>query len=277
MSAPAPIAATFERTAEGLLAARVENLVWLALPVKDGIKIASGWRFAKPLSEWTSADFHGADGVVADEAAFRAHVEVIAEDRRQKSALGRTNVGIRVETPWGWADHSVRYAEGIYCFSTPSHGGFLVDAERLALMPAALRHEHGWYEEDEQWAKVATAFPHLFTDSERGYAEKTLRDWEPDAWEAIYGRKLEPSESFVREREQFERDHASDWVVISVSPSTNNSGQVECVATLGGTRDTSRAREFIVPSDEYDRGQHGFVIDEARHIEKRPTSSAHLP
>ena len=278
MTGSGTIAATFGRTSEGLLAGAVFDDVWLAEPVPAGIKLVRSWRLSKPMAEWTSGDFHSSDGIVADEMAFVDFVIRYAVHRSQLAALGREIIEERRYTPWGWPDHARRYGEGVIFYSTPSHGGFHLDAERNAAVPDCLRNVDGFgenpggfYEEDEQWAKVATAFPDLFTDYERELAEKTLRNGEPDAWETIHGRKLDPSESFVREREQFERDHASDWVVISVSPSTNNSGQVECVATLGGRRDTSRVREFIVPAGEYDRGRHGFVIDEARHVEKRPS------
>jgi len=255
----------FARTTENLLAARVEDLAWLAVPVDGGIKIASAWRLSKPLPHWTHADFHSAEGVVADEAMFRAHVKAIAEHRRQLPALKRVTIDSRIATPWGRPAHSVRYADGIVSYSTPSHGGFHVDKEQLAVMPAVLRNDGGWYEEDEQWAKVATAFPALFTDYERDHAERTLRDWMPDAWEAIHGRKLAPAESFMRDREHFVVTHAKDWVVIAASRSDDHPGQVECVATEGGRYGDTPKRTFLVPSDEYRIGRHGFVIDENRH------------
>ena len=255
----------FARTDGNLLAARVEDLAWLAVPVDGGIRIASAWRLTKPLPQWTPADFHGAEGITADEAAFRGHVQAIAEHRRQLPALGRVTIVSRDPTPWGKPDHSVRYAEGIICYSTPSHGGFHVDAERLATMPVALRNDGGWFEEDCEWAKVATAFPDLFTDYERTHAERTLRDWMPDAWEAIHGRKLDPAESFTREREDFEVRHADDWIVISAIRSDAHADQVECIATKGGKRDDTPTRTFLVPCGEYRIGRHGFVIDEHRH------------
>lgn len=267
MSAPDPIAAVFERTSEGLLAAQVEDLAWLALPVEGGIKIASGWRLAKPLASWSRADFHGAEGVVADEAGFRAHVQVIAEHRVQLAAFYRRTVEPTIETPWGWPDHSVEYAEGILCHSTPSHGGFHLDEIRNAAMPAPLRNRDGFYEEDCEWAKVATAHPDLFTSYERAHAEKTLRDWFPDAWEAVHGRTLDPSESFVKDQRRFEVEHADDWVVIAASMSPDHPGMVACVAARGGSRGSRERRNFLVPNDEYNIGRHGFVIDEARHAQ----------
>jgi hypothetical protein len=82
-------------------------------------------------------------------------------------------------TPWGAAQHSKVYAPGITFFSTASHGGFRLTAQRVAQMPDALRaivpcaHEHNphslsgpgaprWYEEDCDWALVALAFPEHF-------------------------------------------------------------------------------------------------------------------
>lgn len=264
MSAPEPIAGMFARTDEGLLAARVDDLAWLAVAVDGGLKIATAWRLDKPLSE-SRADFRGSSGVVADEAAFQAHVQAIAEHRRQSAALKRETVAPKIETPWGWPDHSVRYADGILCYSTPSHGGFHVDGEHSAQMPAALRNLDGWYEEDCEWAKVATAFPNLFTDREREHAERILRNWMPAVWEAVYRRTLDPSESYMRDRQHFEAEHADDWVVISASRSDEHPGQVECRATLGGQRGDVRVRKFLVPRDEYCIGRHGFVIDESRH------------
>lgn len=257
----------FARTTEDLLAARVEDLSWLAVPVDGGIKIASAWRLTKPLPQWTPMDFDGAEGIVADEATFRSHVQAVACHRCQLATLGRTSVDSQVATPWGLPNRCVRYAEGVLSYSTPSHGGFHVDRERLAAMPAVLRNKDGWFEEDCEWAKVATAFPDLFTAYECDHAERTLRDWMPDAWEAVHGCRLDASESYTREQQQFERDHAKDWVVISASRSDGRPDQIACVATQGGHRGNVPKHEFLVPRAEYGIGRHGFVIDPNRHPE----------
>src|SRR3546814_2748636 len=55
-------------------------------------------------------------------------------------------------------------------------------------MPGVLRVAGGWYEEDCEWAKVAIGFPDLFTDYERCHADRTLRDYYPECWEADHGR-----------------------------------------------------------------------------------------
>jgi hypothetical protein len=108
-------------------------------------------------------------------------------------------------------------------------------------------------------------FPDLFTDRERECADRTLKDWSPEVWEAFTGKVLSSEDSFMRERQHFERVHAADWIVIAASRSDKHPGQVEAVAALGGRRDRSERRSFLVPCGEYVAGRHGFVIDLARH------------
>ncbi len=101
MSSLSPIAAFFARTAQGHLAAQVDDLGWLAIPVADGLRMASAWRLRKAMTTWVSADLYGADGFVADEEAFRAHVEDVAQHKRELVHLPRPETGMRVGTPWG--------------------------------------------------------------------------------------------------------------------------------------------------------------------------------
>ena len=253
-------------TADGHLAARIADIAYIAIPATQGFRLASGWRLSRPIDEWSEADVCGSEGVVADEAAFRVHIEDVATHLTQRNALGRKEVHMRVSTPWGMSQGATVYVDGIVCHSTASHGGFKLDRARNAAMPRALRIDGGWYEEDGEWAKVALGYPDLFTDREKASADRTLRDWYADAWEAVHGRALLPQESFQRDRERFEREHTADWVVISAIRSEWHPGYVETVATLGGLRlDGVRQRRFLVPDDEYTAGRHGFVIDLERH------------
>lgn len=268
MSAVVP---EYGTTADGHVAARIADIAYIAIPATKGFRLASGWRLSRPIGEWSEADVYGSEGIVADEAAFRAHVEHVAVHLTQRDALGRKEVRMRLSTPWGMSQGATVYAEGIVCHSTASHGGFKLDAKRNAAMPPALRVTGGWYEEDGEWAKVALGCPDLFTDREKASADRTLRDWYPDAWEAVHGRTLLPEESFQRDRERFEREHAEDWVVISAVGSKRHPGQVETFATLGGRRlPQTPERHFLVPDDEYAAGRHGFVIDLDRHEEILP-------
>jgi hypothetical protein len=89
------------------------------------------------------------------------------------------------ETPWGSADgHRWLFVggegESVEWFTTPSHGGFKVSDAARAKWPVALRDfrpfaGNGWYEEDCDWAIVAMAMPHLFSDEDKQRAEWTIR------------------------------------------------------------------------------------------------------
>jgi len=129
-----------------------------------------------------------------------------------------------------------------------------------------LRARGGWYEEDAAWAIVAITFPHLFTAFERRCAKRTIKDSWPGAWKAIFGTVLQPGESREKDRRAFEKQHADDWVVVSAITSDQQAGFVEVVATPGGRRGAgTEERRFLVPSDEYNTGRFGFVVDPHRH------------
>ena len=156
-----------------------------------------------------------------DEAGFRAHVEERAEHYRQLVGLDRRDVKTRTMTPWGPAQQSRIYGEGVIAHSTAGHGGFHLDATRNALVDRRWRNRDGWYEEDSEWAIVAATFPELFTSSERASADDTLRHSEPDAYEAIHGVVLEPGQSRVKDERRFKRDHAADWIVVAAITSSH--------------------------------------------------------
>lgn len=276
MTAPAAAPAEFGRSADGHLAARVANLAWLALPDDGGVRVVSAWRLVTPMSSWTRSDFYSIEAIVPGEAAFRAHVEDIAGHREQANALDRRAVNMRVPTPWGMSQHSEAYGDGVLCHSTASHGGFHLDGERDALVHSLLRNPGGWYEEDCEWAKVALALPSLFTDRERRVAARTLRDFEPDAWEAIHGIVLAAGESRVKDERRFRLENADRWVVISAIRSTAHAGQVECTASLGGDRRARTTRHFLVPCGEYRPATFGFVIDDDRHPELEVTNAGRV-
>jgi len=123
-----------------------------------------------------------------------------------------------------------------------------------------------YYEEDERWAAVALTFPDLFTAYELRSAESSIKDWQSEAREEIFGTILSPGESHEKDRRAFVKAHANDWVVISAVTSRHEKGFVEVVATLGGKRDGVREeRRFLVPAEEYKVSRFGFVINVGRH------------
>lgn len=150
---------------------------------------------------------------------------------------------------------------------TASHGGFHLTTERNAKVHPLLRSDEGFYEEDCRWAAVAITFPALFTTYERRVAEKTLKDCDPDKWEATTDVVLAPGESHEKDSRSFEAAHADDWIVIAALHSDHQSGMTEVIATRGGRRDPHiEERRFLVPSAEYQVDRFGFVIDESRHV-----------
>ena len=260
------IQAEYGTTADGLLAVRIDFLGLIAVPDGDGILIRSVLSASsKPIATWSEKDMFGRDGMVPKEAGFRAHVDATLHHFRQRAALGRERIAGSVDTPWGPSQSATRYADGIICYDVASHGGFHLDEKRNAALHAALRFDDGWYEEDCDWARVAAGYPDFFTDREQEMAERTLRDWMPEAREDFYGRPLDRSESHMRDRDAFERDHAEDWIVIAARLSRDRPGHVVATASLGGKRGAAETRDFLVPESEYARGRHGFVIDLERH------------
>lgn len=259
--------ASFGRSADGLLVALVGEHAYAMAPGReDRHFLATGWRIARPMTEWTRSDFYGHGGELTDEAAFRAKVLEQVQHFAEQCALSRRDIPGGADTPWGPSQGGTVYAEGITAHSTAGHGGFKLSAERNREVHQILRAAGGWYEEDECWAIVAMTFPHLFTALERRHAERTIKDSWPDAWEAIFGSILAPGESRSKDQRAFEAAHATDWIVVSAIASAQQQGFVECVATLGGKRDGgSEERRFLVPADEYDAGRFGFVIDLDRH------------
>lgn len=114
-----------------------------------------------------------------------AIVDELIEHRIEQRVLGYKDHFFPNEsgpqTPWGPAQHSTEYGDGIIKYGTAGHGGIKVPDELNQKIPSALRVKDGWYEEDCDWAIVAVSFPGYFTDRdhrgavyvmERYYAEK---------------------------------------------------------------------------------------------------------
>ena len=120
----------------------------------------------------------------------------------------------RTSTPWGAANGRYRYGFGVSFYSCPGHGGFKVSDGMLAQMPPALANigRDGWFEEDCDWAAVAAAFPRMFTADELDSAFQSLRDYHPDAFEQWSGETCDPSNSHLRAKEAFTREHRNDHV-----------------------------------------------------------------
>lgn len=257
----------FAESADGLPVARVDDIVFAMVPCRGGGHlIASAWRIARPLYALVRADFYSHHGSVAGLSEFRAHVAEQAEHRRELHALARTPARIPCSTPWGASQAATAYLEGIVAHSTAGHGGIKLTAERNARVVPALRISSGWYEEDCEWAIVAFTFPEIFTAFERKCADRTICDHWPDAWEHLHKAVLAPGQSLEKDRRDFHRRYAENYIVISAIRSDHHSTMTEVIATIGGDRGPAQSeRRFLVPSAEYTPGRFGFVIDTNRH------------
>src|SRR5579872_1511004 len=260
-------AVAFGRSADGLVVALVGETAYAMAPAGQGRHyLIRSWPLSRPMAEWIRADFFCPTEELADERAFRAAVLETAEHLRELKALGRIETPSCADTPWGVSQTATLYAEGVTLHSTARHGGFELSDERNQKVHSLLRSKDGWYEEDAEWAIVAISFPHLFTAFERRCAERTVKDNWPDAFETIFGKVLPPGESHEKDRRAFLEAHADDWIVVSAIISVHEKGFVEVIATLGGCRGPgTEERRFLVPSDEYEIGRFGLVVDPGRH------------
>jgi hypothetical protein len=219
------------------------------------------------------SDFHPGGFRAEDEGSFRIEVEDFAEHCREVEALGRRRIErpalLALHTPWGAPDHATQYAEGILRVSTPGHGGFVLSAERNAAVDprwAADCGMHAFYEEDEEWAKVAFTFGDLFTRSERLEAERTLIRSHPDQWEAVTGRMIPDGQSPTRERARWMAANAGRWMGRAAIRSKVHPGMTVVTATIDAGPPSSRSRLYLVPDDRYDGGRRNpagtYLIDE---------------
>jgi hypothetical protein len=187
--------------------------------------------------------------------------------------------GCPKHSPWGAVDHGERYAEGVYVVSTPSHGGFKLEAKHNVLIPAAFRREGGWYEEDCDAAIPMFFMPLLFKPDEVLNTRQSLRCWHWRAWEAHYGEIVPLDESPCKAQALFIEEHANDLLVISASGDWHQAvpkGMVGVTATIQGSREPgSKQRHFLVGKVEYDTRDKNpggiFVIDPSRHQTWDPT------
>lgn len=67
-------------------------------------------------------------------------------------------------TPWGQICDQEEIAAGVKKVATACHGGIVLSRPRQEAMPAHLRLEDRFYEEDDDWALVILAFPDVAPD-----------------------------------------------------------------------------------------------------------------
>jgi len=96
------------------------------------------------------------------------------------------------DTPWGKAQSVSEVADGIFSYSTSSHGGYKLSPRRNAEVLMILKKAtcgqlgmKGWYEEDCDWAIVVYSFPQFFGRRKYDQAVKSLKTHHAEAWKQI--------------------------------------------------------------------------------------------
>lgn len=188
----------------------------------------------------------------------------------------------RMRTPWGSAQTARMLAPGIGMVSTAGHGGIKLSPERQRQVPAYMRCEGGWYEEDCQAAIPLVVFEDLIREHGPKWLVEsldkyppitTVMNWYPDDAAKWLGRPILPEESMVLRERIFKAQHVNDYVVVAAWGSWQEGvpeGMVGVFATLGESRQEplwSQGRYFLVPDAEYQSRQGSFVIDLSQHQE----------
>lgn len=89
-------------------------------------------------------------------------------------------------TPWGRTQTKREIALGIVRVSTSSHGGFVLNDERMAEFHGRLTINfqswagYAYLEEDYDWCAVALAFPEFFSEEDIYYAVLTAKGSHPE-------------------------------------------------------------------------------------------------
>ena len=194
-------------------------------------------------------------------------------------------------SPWGTVDYVSRRAVGITNVGTASHGGVKLSPGRNREVHEVWRRPGGWYEEDCEWAIVAVTFPECYSPEHAATARTTARNWFPDEYEVVTGERIQPGESYVRDEQIFNAEHAGDWVTTAaialeepgaVDRIVRDDGvtggfrlvrgeqkMVKVWARIGGRSATGpETRAFLVPADDYaTRSRFGFVVDPDKYPE----------
>jgi hypothetical protein len=188
-------------------------------------------------------------------------------------------------SPWGQIQHADLLFEGVWRVGTAGHGGIKLNRTRNAKVPAYMRREGGWYEEDSDWCIPAIVFEAEWRtwarqtgteetpDVEMANVQRTFRNWHPDEYAQWHGVSLESLEgqSTIYDERLFNERHANDLIVIAAWGDWHEDvpkGKVGVVATPGGRRlcEDPEERFFLLDDAEYaGRSRFGFVIDPAQH------------
>jgi hypothetical protein len=158
---------------------------------------------------------------------------------------------------------------GITFRSTPSHGYWILSAEKLAEMPEALQTRTAFYrgdgsfEEDLEYNRIILAFPESFPAEWVKEAHQIMKDSHPDIYEAWTGKEIPLEESREKRQRAFKEAHKNDYISMSASGDWHDNvpeGYVGVIAGRGGYVEHSNGlgmsypddtKEFLVANDRY--------------------------
>jgi len=254
----------YVRTADGDEAVRIAHLVMALIPQNDGtMRTLTAWPARDPAT-CTRRDFHASSFRATDVDGFREEAEEYARHHEELAKLGRVVQDQATTrsycTPWGTPDTATSYGELVVRVDCPGHGGFLVSAEANESIASEWRNPvgmDGWakYEEDLESAFVRHGLPHLFTEWERSFDDRTLRSWMPDEWERVTGTQLMPGQSIVRDRRSFLKSNEDRWIVSSAERSKTEADSVIVTSYRGGRDERGRtkgaSRRHMLANAEY--------------------------
>ena len=181
-------------------------------------------------------------------------------------------------SPWGAIQDKRELAPGIWSVSTAGHGGIKLSRERNAAVPAYMRAEGGWYEEDCQWSIAAMVHPIAFQrmvtiegrpdKTEYDYALDSFRGWYPDQYERFFDVKLKPGESRTRDEQVFQVENATNFVVSAAWGDWAHWVPDGKVGVVARRQSDGAEKWFLVDGPLYQkRTGFGFVIDFNRDTE----------
>ena len=256
----------FARTQDDLLVAKVGDNAFAMMPSAHGrFYLASAWRLRGPMEQWTRSDFYS---MAASSTTRTPSGPASVRMPNISNSVPRSGVGksapVRIR-PGGprRAPPSMQTALSVI---RP-----LVTAASISMPPTMRRSTLPCARRTAGTRKIApgrrsrrpsrVSSPITNSAAPTGPSETGIPTRGKPSMDAAF----RPAKFHEKDRRNFERDHSSNWVVISAIRSDQHPGMTECVATLGGNRRGPEQRRYLVPSDEYDPGRFGFVIDEVRH------------
>jgi hypothetical protein len=166
-------------------------------------------------------------------------------------------------SPWGKIQNKLDIAAGIKFVSTAGHGGLMI-SEKLAIknLPQIALKEgilySGYYCFEEDCAYAIPVFimdiP-LLPNANHSIAEKTVKNWYPDIYEAFTKIKLNLEDSWMLRKRKHIEDIKDKMVAVAASSTTNN--MVIVTACKGGRDENGNYKgkcfEYLVSSEDYSR------------------------